>query len=153
MLHVDERLVMPPLHAERQPEPWVTPAAPAGGFCEDGAAPLEALANTSMAARFSHWRGASGRKYLFSVYAPTACPAYRDAILIAAFVDGDGFRQMAAIEDTGDFPDPVIARIARLRPPLGGRTEIHLHLLIDSTAERRAAIADLAAYVFADSRN
>lgn len=126
---------------EPTPEPWlVAPqrraASAASGFA--------ALSQTSLASRFVAWAGLSGRTYVFSVYAPAACPAFCDAILLAVARD-DGERRVLAALDTGVFPEPILARAARELGPRVETLEFHMHLLARSSAERRAALADLEA--------
>jgi hypothetical protein len=137
--------VSPALVASRPPvDPWPEPAPPtAPHFAETEAEPLAALADEPLSPRFCAWRGASGRRYIASVYEARACPAYCDAALIVVAADADGRRRIVALADTGAFPEPVVARLART--PTAGRLELHLHLLAATTAERRAALDDLAA--------
>ena len=140
-------LVSPALVASRLPvDPWPEPAPPtAPYFAETDAEPLASLADEPLSPRFCAWRGASGRRYIASVYDARACPAYCDAALIAVAAAPDGRRHIVALADTGAFPEPVVARLARTPAPLAGRLELHLHLLAATTAERRAALDDLAA--------
>ena len=125
---------------------WPEPAPPtAPHFAEAEAEPLAALADEPLSPRFCAWRGASGRRYIASVYEARACPAYCDAALIAVAVDADGARRVVALADTGAFPEPVVARLEQTLAPIAERLEFHLHLLAESSAERRAALDDLAA--------
>ena len=105
-----------------------------------------------LAGRYAQWLGASGRRYLFSVYDPSSCPAYSDAILVLAKVDGHGRRTILAIEDTGDFADPAVSRAMRTAARCDGAVEVHLHLLASTRPARREAIADLLCYA-TPSRN
>ena len=86
----------------REPAPSTAPRSPA----PDGE-PLAALAEEALSPRFRSWRGASGRRYIVSVYDPAACPAYCDAVLIAAAASPEGRRRPLALLDTGAFPEPV----------------------------------------------
>jgi len=113
---------------------------------ESEALPLAALERSDLAGRYSHWLGASGRRYMFSVYTPASCPAYCDAVLVVAKVDFHGRRSILAIEDTGEFPDPAVSRAAQKALAAGGKVELHLHLLAASRAQRREAITDLVCY-------
>ena len=127
-------------------DPWPEPAPPtAPRMAEAEAEPLAALADEPLSPRFCAWRGASGRRYIASVYEARACPAYCDAALIAVAIAADGRRRILALADTGVFPEPVVARLARTPAPAAGRLELHLHLLAATAAERRAALDDLAA--------
>ena len=140
-------LVSPALVASRPSlEPWPEAAPPtAPDLVEAEAEPLAALAGETLSPRFCAWRGASGRRYIASVYEARACPAYCDAALIVVAAEPDGRRRIVALADTGAFPEPVVARLARTPAPLAGRLALHLHLLAATTAERRAALDDLAA--------
>jgi len=140
-------LVSPALVASRPPIGcWPEPAPPtAPYFAETEAEPLAALADEPLSPRFCAWRGASGRRYIASVYEARACPAYCDAALIVVAAGPDGRRRIVALADTGVFPEPVVARLAQTAAPFSGRLELHLHLLAATVAERRAALDDLAA--------
>ena len=136
----------------RSSDAWSCAPQPLLDVRESEAQPLAALERSDLAGRYSHWLGASGRRYMFSVYAPAACPAYCDAVLVVAKVDAYGRRSIVAIEDTGEFPDPAVSRAARIARAAGGKVELHLHLLAASRAQRREAIADLVCYA-APGRN
>ncbi len=140
-------LVSPALVASHLPvDPWPEPAPPtAPHFAETEAEPLASLADEPLSPRFCAWRGASGRRYIASVYEAHACPAYCDAALIVVAAAPDGRRRIDALADTGVFPEPVVARLAQTAAPFPGRLELHLHLLAATAAERRAALDDLAA--------
>jgi hypothetical protein len=53
---------------------------------------LGALADTPLASRFCSWPGRSGRRYIFSVYLGSECPAFCHAVLLAAARDDAGRR-------------------------------------------------------------
>ena len=130
----------------REAEGWPEPApSTAPVLAEADGEPLAALTGQSLSPRFCSWRGASGRRYIVSVYDTRACPAYCDAVLIAAAVDADGRRRALAFADTGVFPEPILARAAKSLSKVAERVEFHLHLLAASPAERRAALDDLQA--------
>jgi hypothetical protein len=105
---------------------------------------LAALAGTSISSRFCSWIGLSGRRYIFSVYQAVDCPAFRDAILLAAIRDITGQRRVVSVWETGAFPEPVVAKAQHELSAYGPGVEFHLHLLTTSPAERRATVADLA---------
>ena len=104
---------------------------------------LTSLANEKLAERFRHWRGASGRRYIFSLYAPESCPAYDDAVLIVALKAADGLRRIAMICDTGSLPELALSRACKAAAAPGESVECHVHLLAASRAERAAVIEDL----------
>jgi hypothetical protein len=104
---------------------------------------LVSLAGETLAGRFRHWRGASGRRYVFSLYDASACPAYDDAVLIVAAKRQGEDRRILAICDTGALPELAVARAREAAASLGARVECHVHLLAGSRAERAAVIDDL----------
>ena len=124
------------------PSRWAEPIA-ASPIARN--APLAALAGESLAKRFRHWRGASGRRYVFSVYDRRCCPAYDDAVLIVAEVDADGERRASFIADTGVLPELVLAQADERAASAERAVEFHVHLLAATRAERAALIADLYA--------
>ena len=105
---------------------------------------LAALDGMPISSRFCSWIGLSGQRYVFSVYSSGECPAFRDAILLAAVRDMTGQRRVVLVRDTGAFPEPVVAKAQRELRAFGPGLEFHLHLLSGSAAERAAAVADLA---------
>jgi hypothetical protein len=105
---------------------------------------LAALAGTRFSSRFAAWAGLSGRRYVFSVYPARDCPAYGDAIMLAAVRDGSGQRHALSVRDTGAFPESVVARAVGELREFGSGLELHLHLLSRSPEEREATVADLA---------
>jgi hypothetical protein len=122
--------------------PWIGPVSNRQGKIRD--ASLAALAGTSISSRFCSWIGLSGRRYIFSVYQAGDCPAFRDAVLLAAVRDMTGQRRVVAVYETGAFPEPVVAKAQHDLSAYGPGVEFHLHLLTTSPAERRATVADLA---------
>jgi hypothetical protein len=105
---------------------------------------LSALAGEPLAGRFRHWRGASGQRYIFSVYDPDSCPAYDGVVLIGAAIDENNERRIIFIADTGLLPDVALARAREKAAACDCAIEFHVHLLASSRRERAAAIADLS---------
>jgi hypothetical protein len=128
--------------SEPPASPWVAPSGDGGDHRDGGA--LAALAGMPFSARFCSWTGLSGRRYVFSVYPASTCPAFCDAVLLAAVRDGPGRPRVVSVRETGAFPEPVIARAQREFRGFGSGVEFHLHLLPSSRADRAATIADLA---------
>jgi hypothetical protein len=106
------------------------------GFCEDKGS---YLAHEDVFLRkYRHWRGRSGRSYVFSAYAPDACPAYEDAVVIVA-----ARRGTLACVDLGPLPETTLAGLQR-RYATQADVEFQIHVLTDRGADRRALIADLS---------
>jgi hypothetical protein len=104
------------------------------GFCEDKG---DYVAHEDMFhSRYRHWRGRSGRSYVFSVYAPDDCPAYEDAVVMLAF-------RGKALECVDLGPLPLTTLESLRRRYAGPDVEFQIHVLADRSADRRALIADL----------
>ena len=115
------------------------------------AAPLAGLAGTDLSRRFRHWRGASGKRHLFSVFRiGQPCPGedaprFAEAVVLAVGTDAAGERRILAMDETGALPD-LFYDSARFRAAIAaGADEIHVHLLTDSAAGRAALLHDLDA--------
>jgi len=113
-------------------------------------APLDSLSGGALATRFHGWLGRSGRRYVCSVYpvdlanSSAGLPDLDRAVVIAVAFDRQGERYPVAIFEA-HWRDGSLARgRAALDAALKARArEWHVHLLAESAAARRAAIADL----------
>jgi hypothetical protein len=105
---------------------------------------LAALDGMPISSRFCSWVGLSGRRYVFSVYPASECPAFRDAVLLAAIRDMTGQRRVVSVRETGPFPEPVVEKAQHELRAFGPGLEFHLHLLATSPLERAATVGDLA---------
>jgi hypothetical protein len=130
---------------------WISESPPTGWTApmshrqdKNRGSSLAALDGMRISSRFCSWVGLSGQRYVFSVYSPFECPAFRDAVLLAAVRDMTGQRRIVSVRETGAFPEPVVAEIQRELRAFGPGLELHLHLLATSPAERAAIVADLA---------
>ena len=112
------------------------------------ASPLAGLAGTDLSRRFRHWRGASGRRHLFSVFpvegpAPGEdAPSFADAVVMAVGRDADGERRILALDETGPLPDSLYDSALFQAAVARGADEIHVHLLADGPDARAAVIRD-----------
>ncbi|SFC50918.1 hypothetical protein SAMN05428997_107193 [Bosea sp. CRIB-10] len=102
--------------------------------------PLRATAQLAER-RFTAWRGRSGRRYVASVFAIQDGHAlgFTGAVLLAVSPD----RKIVAARDSGPFG--IDAALTRWRDAvaMAGASEIHVHLLAEDSAGRRAALCDL----------
>ncbi|MGX1786297.1 hypothetical protein ACWIGM_06140 [Bosea sp. NPDC055332] len=102
--------------------------------------PLRATAQLAER-RFTAWRGRSGRRYVASVFAVQDGHAlgFSDAVLLAVSPD----RKIVAARDSGPFG--IDAALTRWRDAvaMAGASEIHIHLLAEDGAGRRAVLCDL----------
>jgi hypothetical protein len=89
--------------------------------------------------KFRHWRGRSGRTYVFSVYAPKECPAYSDAVVIVA----DRWSGALACVDLGPLPESRLGELLRLFHDRLAEVEFQVHVLSAGHGDRRSLIADI----------
>lgn len=118
-------------------------AGPPMGADTAASAPLSAPGCGALARTFCAWNGASGERYMCSVFAIDDFPPFLDALVLAVRHGIGGEREIIAAMDSGAWPEQLLAG------PLAGfirsrkATHWHIHLLCNSAGERRAAIADL----------
>lgn len=91
------------------------------------------------------WRGRSGRRYVVGVHRVEPDVAdIADAVMIAVQRDGTGIAEVVEVAALGPQTRRQRLRwLAAMR--VRGATEMHVHRLAESDAERRAVAADLAA--------
>jgi hypothetical protein len=128
----------------RQCANWAVRSVAATPFGNSASAPLRALADNDLEDRYRNWLGASGRRYVFSVYDRETCPAYNFAVLVVAAVGRNGERRILFVADTGCFPDLVLAKATAMRAEKDETLEFHVHLLAHSLTERCALIEDIS---------
>jgi hypothetical protein len=109
-------------------------------------APLAALAGGALARRFRFWQGASGRRYICSIFPlPTggeaeSLPDY-SGVVVVAVAGPAGQRKIAFVTSIEDAPERRWATMRDLR----GIAELHVHLLAGVPAQRRQICVDLSA--------
>ena len=95
--------------------------------------------------RFHFWSGASGRRYVHSVYDLVDCPEVPAANFLLVHRDGAGRRSVLAIGHlTNEVGSLNLAEI-RHRGARLGANEVHVHLLAPSAQQRRMVELDLRA--------
>ena len=111
--------------------------------------PLVGLVGSDLSRRFLHWRGASGRRYLFSIFpvhrarSIDEASRFHDAVVLAVVRDAVGERRILVADETGPLPD-LFYTSARLRDAVAaGANEIHVHLLAEGAAGRAALLRDI----------
>lgn len=114
-------------------------------------APLDCLSGAALTDHFHSWRGASGKRYICSVYPVRigeklgGLPEFDSAIGVAVGRDSQGRRQKHAVFASswsdGRFDGDLksVGNALRL-----GAAEWHIHLLATDIAARRVAIKDIA---------
>lgn len=94
---------------------------------------------------FHYWRGASGRRYLHTVFPLFDCPLMPKVNYILVHCDSDGVRRPLDVGQTQSDADSVNLAHLRHKAARLGANEIHIHFLSESAAERMATEADLGA--------
>lgn len=98
--------------------------------------------------RFWYWHGASGKKYIHSIYPATCCPPLPGAIYVAVRRAGS-VRTAVAVGRVPNFQ--ACAMDASLMPRDEGATEIHVHLLANDPLNAAAILQDLQEAFAADT--
>jgi hypothetical protein len=99
--------------------------------------PQPLLSATDGAHRFWFWRGASGRKYIHSIYAMGQCPPVPGALYVAIRRVGDQRRPMAVGRFASVWDDDWSA-FRKLKVD-----EVHVHLLARDHAHAEMILEDL----------
>ena len=95
--------------------------------------------------RFWYWRGASGKKYIHSVYAASACPPLPGAVYVAVRRIGQ-LRTVTAMGRFSPFWDGTSSELAAV-----DADGIHVHLLARDDVAANAVLDDLQE-AFVESR-
>lgn len=93
--------------------------------------------STDQADRFWYWRGASGKKYIHSVYPWGDCPPLPGAVYVAVKRVGH-LRTAIAVRRFAPVWDDAFKAFQHL-----DADEVHVHLLARDTAHANAVLTDL----------
>ena len=93
---------------------------------------------------FWYWHGASGRRYIHSVYSPDSCPPLPGAVFLAVRRLGSLRTVLGAGRFAGLWDVNIATDSASHWRDLGAN-EIHVHLLSRDDGEARDIAADLSA--------
>ena len=106
---------------------------------------LRATAGLREPPALTSWRGRSGRRYVVAVHAPTEgdLAEATDAVLIAVQRGRDGAAELLDVAAPGSLNSERQRRSWLSSVRARGATELHVHRLAESEAERRAVVADL----------
>ncbi len=114
-------------------------------------APLVSLAGGSLASRFHAWFGASGQRYICSIFAADATkpdcglPDFAEAIVLAVAREPEGERRLLALFCLESMSDDAARRQFVEDAWAAGATEWHIHLLSVDDDERHAVAEDIEA--------
>lgn len=93
---------------------------------------------------YHYWRGASGARYLHTVFALIDCPQIGKVNYILVHCDRDGTRRPLDIGRTVSDCDSLNLAHMRRRAALLGANEVHIHFLPEAARQRRVVEADLS---------
>jgi hypothetical protein len=102
----------------------------------------EAPSDPAIKDRFWYWTGASGRRYIHSVYAPDDCPPLPGAVFVLVKRCGT-MRMVVGVGRFSPFWDGVQRGLGPKGLSLQDADEIHVHLLAKSPEHRDAVLNDL----------
>lgn len=132
--------------------PEIKGAIPAAEIIAGGNAPLSSLAEGTLAQRFHAWCGASGRRYICSVFpvdraaADAGLPDYVDAIALAVTCNAEGSRRCLSLLVTDEeLAEPVVRQQFIAAALAAGAIEWHVHLLAADAQQRRLVSKDITA--------
>ncbi|MBS0250088.1 MAG: hypothetical protein JSR78_03375 [Proteobacteria bacterium] len=101
--------------------------------------------------RFHFWTGASGKRYVHTVYSLFDCPTLEDANYILVRRNDRSTRAVLAIGRlANNCPSENLAEIRQHAAALGA-DEVHVHLLASSNQEAAAVEADLITAQFSNT--
>jgi hypothetical protein len=92
--------------------------------------------------RFWYWHGASGRKYIHSIYEPENCPPLPGAVFVAVRREGS-MRIALSVGRFMPFWDGTLTSSDARHMGERGADEIHVHLLAASPVAAEDILADL----------
>lgn len=96
-----------------------------------------------LAQRFHFWSGASGRRYVHTIYSLVECPAIPPGNYVLVHRDDEGRRLVLAIGRVGNAAASLnLAEIRRRGAELGAN-EVHVHLLAPNAKLSRLIETDL----------
>lgn len=95
--------------------------------------------------RIQFWAGASGRRYVHTVYSLLECPVHAHVAYMLVRRDADGRRIPLRIDRSRHEAGSLNLADVRQRGAQLGANEVHLHLIAESVAERDLVVMDLRA--------
>jgi len=110
-----------------------------------GEEPATISATGEIGQNYHYWRGATGRRYLHTVFPLLDCPEIPKANYIIVACSGNGARQALEIGQTFDRAGSLNLAHLRQRAAQLGASEIHIHVLAETPSGRNSVEADLRA--------
>ena len=121
----------------------------AGQFADVASATASAAAGTDAGPRFHFWTGASGKRYVHTVYSLFDCPPVGIASYVLVRRVAQNERTVLAIGRLSHEQASLNLAEIRQRAATLGADEVHIHLLASSISECQAVEVDLRTAQFA----
>lgn len=110
---------------------------------ETSAPAARPLAPANLAERFHFWTGASGRRYVHTVYSLIECPSLAAGSVLLVRRDETGRRQLLEIATVSHEAESLNLAEIRQKGALLGANEVHVHLLAGSSRMATLVAFDL----------
>lgn len=98
---------------------------------------------STLKSQFLFWTGASGTRYVHSIYNLFECPPVQTANYILVKRHSDGHRTVVSIGRAANTADTINLAEIRFRSAQLGANEVHVHLLADNSMQSLQIEADL----------
>ena len=110
--------------------------------------PLEGVLQEPAVQQFQFWAGASGHRYVHSVFSLIECPEVPEAVYLLVRCDNNGRRTVLKVGRVEHEAESLNLAEIRHRGAKLGANQVHLHLLAKDEGERRMIERDLRAAHF-----
>jgi hypothetical protein len=114
----------------------------------DATEPFGGLPVIDLAEQTASWRGASGQRYLHTVYDFVTCPPLVDAVIVLVRRTSDGLAVPCHINTTSSDCASLNLAAIRQRGAMLCVSEVHAHFVAPSEEARALVVCDLRAGLF-----
>lgn len=97
---------------------------------------------------FAYWHGASGRRYVHTIYPLRECPDVVDAVYVMVRTSANGDNQVVRVGQTESTSGTLNLADIRFHAARLGADTVHVHLLAETPTARRLVELDLQAGLF-----
>jgi hypothetical protein len=127
----------------------------ASGYRDDAATTTEPPAPDADGHRFFFWRGATGERYVHTVFSLLDCPELPRSIYVLIKRDANERRTVLHVGRADHEANSLNLAEMRFRGASVGANEVHVHFLVEGDRERRLVEFDLQSGLMGerDSRN
>ena len=105
-------------------------------------------ADSDLSERFQYWNGASGERYIHTVYSLVSVPELPKVNYLLVYRDENGRRHPLRVGRTKHASQSLNLADIRFRAARLGANEVHIHMIADSSRDRALVECDLRAGQF-----